>query len=140
VRTCALFAALSALSLGFAPAPFPKPDTSKDDLKKMQGSWHRLTCTGGSIPPAPRPINDTVVIKDNQITYNGPPAWTLTLGTLKDGRKSFDIKSGNGAWVGVYELNGDSLRVCFTSSPMRPSGIMPTLKGEYLQTFRRKKP
>jgi hypothetical protein len=25
--------------LGFAPAPFPKPDPSKEDLRKMQGKW-----------------------------------------------------------------------------------------------------
>jgi uncharacterized protein (TIGR03067 family) len=32
---------LAVLSLAFAPAPVyrPKPDTGKDDLKAMQGSW-----------------------------------------------------------------------------------------------------
>ncbi len=127
------------LSLGFAPAPFPKPESDKDDLKKMQGSWHRLTCTGGSFPPVARPINDTVVITGNQINYPGAQGWTLTLG--KAGRtKTFDISQNTQKWLGVYELKGDMLRVCFTPSNVRPSSIEPSQGGQYLQTFQRKKP
>ena len=121
MRKAILFGSLAVLALGFAPVPFPKPDTGKDDLKKMQGTWNRLTCTQGQIPPVARPVNDLVVIKDNTILYGGGAAWTLTLGTA-EGKKTFDIKQGTNTrgWVGIYELKGDTLRVCFTPAATRP--------------------
>jgi hypothetical protein len=33
---------IAVLLIGFAPAPFPKPNRSQEDLKKMQGSWELL--------------------------------------------------------------------------------------------------
>jgi uncharacterized protein (TIGR03067 family) len=137
VRRCGLFAAV-VLALGFAPAPFPKPDTAKDDLQKIQGTWNRISCTQGTLPPVPRPLNDTVVITGDRIAYPGASSWVLTLGNVK-GTKTWDIKraEGSGAWTGVYELQGNTLRVCFTPSATRPKSIQPTKTGEYLQTFQR---
>ncbi len=137
------------LSLAFAPAPLPRPlaeGTGKDDLKQMQGSWRRVSCTNGAIPPVPRPLmNDLTVIAGNRITYDadkGGPPWTLTLGTGKAPR-AFDIKptgpGGGAGWVGIYELKGDTLQVCFTPSGGRPRSIQPSKVGEYLQVFNRQK-
>src|SRR5262249_48949762 len=128
-----------------APVPQPRrsrPPTSEDDLKSMQGGWTRLSCTGGTVPPVPRPLNDTVVIAENRITYNDANAtWTLTLGT-QNGKRTFDIQhtQGGQVWLGLYELKGDSLRVCFTPSKIRPNDIEPSKSDEYLQTFRKQKP
>jgi uncharacterized protein (TIGR03067 family) len=147
VRTYFLLAGLAVLSAGFAPAPFPREDNSKDDLKKIQGTWDRLTCTRGAIPPVPHPVNDIVTITADRILYGvtatggGGSPWMLTVGNLK-GVKTFDIKqtATGPIWLGIYELKGDTLRVCFTPNTTRPSGIEPTKAMEYLQTFRRRKP
>jgi uncharacterized protein (TIGR03067 family) len=153
MRTLAvLAAAVLALTAQAAPAPLPKPDVGKEDLKKMQGAWLRLSCTGGTFPPVPRPINDIVVIVGNHIAYDiqkpsdigrSTLKWALTLGSGKAPR-TFDIKRGEGerhpqVWSGVYELKGDTLRVCFRPGLVRPRSIKPSRAGEYLQTFRRKK-
>ena len=133
----ALITAVAILSLGFAPAPFKKPDTVKEDLQKMQGAWDRLSCTFGSIPPVPKPLNDVVTIKGNTISYGPNFDWVLILGNDK-GVKTFEIqrKAGEkaGAWIGIYELKGDSLQVCFTPSNDRPKSIQPTKPGQYLRT------
>ena len=39
MRKSAFLLLTTVLSLAFAPAPLPRPDTGKDDLKKMQGTW-----------------------------------------------------------------------------------------------------
>jgi uncharacterized protein (TIGR03067 family) len=146
MRTSLLVAAVAVLLTGFAPAPFRKPDSGKDDLKKMQGSWLRLSSTNGALPPVATPINDTVVITGDRINFSGQ-IYVLTLGRAP-GVRTFDFKPaqsgkpvlGGKGWLGVYELKGDSLRVCFANRDTRPRGLQPTLPGEYLQTFTRKKP
>jgi uncharacterized protein (TIGR03067 family) len=139
---------LPCLSLAFAPAPLPRPDTAKDDLKKMQGKWLRVSCTGGSFPPVARPLNDIALIDGSRITYDfgkGGAPWDLKLGTGKSPR-AFDISQeerkgrGGGRWSGLYELDGDNLRVCFTPGLVRPRSIQPSKAGEFLQTFKRLKP
>jgi uncharacterized protein (TIGR03067 family) len=146
MRTSALVLLATALALTghAAPAPLPRPDTGKEDLKRMQGTWLRTSCTSGLIPPVPRPVNDIVVISGNQITYGaGKFTWNLTLGTGKAPR-AFDIRRGEGAratvWSGLYELKGDTLHVCFTPGRVRPRSMRPAKMGEYLQTFKRRKP
>jgi uncharacterized protein (TIGR03067 family) len=143
MRTHLLLAVIAVVSLAFAPAPFPRRERGKDDSKKIEGTWLRLSCSGGSLPPVPRPINDVVVITGNRIFYKSSNStWILTLGTA--GPRTFDLTRPEGgrvgAWIGVYEIDGDTMRICFTSSTERPRGIQPTRTGEFLQTFRRQKP
>ncbi len=132
-----------------APAPFIKSPartpafSPEEEMKRMLGKWHRVSCTYGQLPPVPKPLNDSVVFSMNKITYNdgSGAVWDLKLG-VEGGKKTWDISQpGSGAkWLGLYEMDGDNLRVCFTSNPTRPPTLIPSRAGDHLQTFKRKLP
>jgi uncharacterized protein (TIGR03067 family) len=119
--------AVALSSLAFAPAPFPKPNAPRDDLKKLQGRWvliywvedgrrqrekekliwliegnHVSTLTDG---PLPRPF---FISLDPHST---PPA--------------IDVRSSQkkpSYLFGRYSVDGDTLRVCFGKGK-RPAGL-----------------
>src|SRR5262245_7288008 len=90
-----------AANLTAAPAPFLKHKlTPEEQAKLILGTWNRISCTGGSFPPVPRRLNDTVVISPGKIAYGvGSSPWQLTLGVEK-GKKTFDIRQGGNLWTG----------------------------------------
>src|SRR6516165_8826912 len=91
--------ALAILSLGFAPAPFPRRERSNDDAKKIEGTW---------VQGATR-----LVIGGGRLTYN--PETTPYRYTLKvDASKrpaTYDITGINGGaaalmFLGIYRVEG----------------------------------
>jgi hypothetical protein len=139
MRLVPLLALCLVADLAAAPAPFLKRKlTSEEEAKLILGTWHRVSCTGGSFPPVARPLNDTVVITPGKIVYQpGNFAWQLTLG-VENGKKAFDIRKDRSHWTGLYEIDGDTMRMCFTPNPVRPISVTPTKAGEYLQVFKRR--
>jgi uncharacterized protein (TIGR03067 family) len=139
-------AALAWLSLAFAPAPFPRPDPGKNDLKKLQGVWLPVALTlesGGTA--AQFPWDRMEIVKD-RMTYfkNGVQVcvWTIAL----DGRKTpkvFDVQ-GSGVnpsprYEGVYLLKGDTLSIC-SAQPRnggRPASPTTCKPGQMLEVFQR---
>src|SRR4051812_25061488 len=76
---------LVLLLMGFAPVPpyRPKPDTSKADLKALQGEWHRVRVTVGGTVHTEVGKETTIVITDGRMSYAvaGKPTneWDFTL-------------------------------------------------------------
>jgi uncharacterized protein (TIGR03067 family) len=138
---------LVTLSLAFAPAPFPRPDSPKDDLKKMQGTWERvaLTIGGAAHPEAPGQI--TIVITGTHLQFPSPQdAWTITLDAGKKPRH-FDYRGAAPpvqkiTFRGIYRLEGDTLTICCVESARgedRPTKF-ESLGGQvWLQVYKRKK-
>jgi uncharacterized protein (TIGR03067 family) len=108
----------AALSLGFAPAPLPKPP-SKVDLKKMQGTW---ACTYYAVGGCCRLVtwDERVVIARDRLTYSHEEAWSewvVTLDVTKRPR-AITLKGVGGdargqVRRGTYRLEGDTLLMSF---------------------------
>lgn len=145
MRFAVLLTLILAAGSPAAPAPFlPRPRAAASpeaDMKLMLGLWHRVSCTYGRIPPVPNPLNDSVEFSPGKIKYNdgSGAVWNLTLG-VEGGKKTWDIHNSSTRWLGLYEMDAETLRVCFTNNKERPISITPTKPGEHLQTFKRKKP
>jgi uncharacterized protein (TIGR03067 family) len=107
---------LFALVLGFARAD------DKDDLKVMQGVWIFLKHeTEGKETPGFKPGAMTVTLKGDTFTVRDGDK-VLQSGTMKldAGKKhkvmDCPVHEGEGKGVimlGIYELDGDTMRVCF---------------------------
>lgn len=133
----ALALLLFAAGLVAAPLPFQKQPKSSAMALRALGRWNRISCTGGSFPPVPQPLNDVVTLTEGKIHYgDANVTWDLILG-YENGQHTFEIRQAKRAWVGLYEVKDDVLRINFTPSRERPNSIEPSRAGEYLQTFRR---
>src|ERR1700677_4805777 len=69
MRKFALLLVGTSLSLGFAHAPFPRPDRTQSALKMLQGEWVRVQnpAGGGPFPPT---ADFRVVIADDRMKYS----------------------------------------------------------------------
>jgi uncharacterized protein (TIGR03067 family) len=106
---------LPLVSLAFAPAPLPRPDPSKEDLKKMQGKWVLESRLYQGRPVAH--VVATVEVQGDRWTYvNATGDWRapgkLILDATKVPRR---LHWGPGMHRGVYEINGDTLIFVFTT-------------------------
>jgi uncharacterized protein (TIGR03067 family) len=109
-----------------------KKDSGADELKKLQGQWtvESLEANGEKLP-ADEAKKMKLTIKDNN--------WTLdrgddtTKGTIKlaptKNPKEFDalLEGSSDAVLGLYEIKGDTLKMCWTN----PGGERPSaFKGD----------
>src|SRR5262245_51375625 len=111
---------LAVLLLGFAHAPVPpyrpKPDTSKDDLRNLKGSWVLVSSTSGGKPwVMPQRLPGYTFHSDDE--WSGPAiTWAIKLDT-QNRLKRIDgkLKRGDAPYdrfFGVYRLDADTLTVC----------------------------
>jgi uncharacterized protein (TIGR03067 family) len=119
---------LTVLTAGFIlslPAVGEEKDAAKADREKMQGTWETVKAEIGGMPlPDDVVRNLKIVIKGNMMTVVGVPeiiqqysegTYVLDPSTKP---KSIDFKVLKGDKKGddpegIYELNGDDLRLCF---------------------------
>jgi uncharacterized protein (TIGR03067 family) len=120
-------------SLSYAPAP-EMADLAKQDLGKMQGEWEILSV---ECQESPLPTNHLrLVICENGLkmdsdTSNG--RWvTITL-NARARPKTIDLAllTGEGTASGVYEVQGNTLKLCFTVGGFpRPKKISTSNRDE----------
>jgi uncharacterized protein (TIGR03067 family) len=119
---------LTVLTVGLIlsrPALSEEKDAAKADQQKMQGTWQTLKAQiGGMDLPDDVVRNLKIVVKGNTMTVVGVPDIIQQYGEgtfLLDPStkpKSIDFKvlkgdkKGDGP-EGIYDLNGDDLRLCF---------------------------
>jgi uncharacterized protein (TIGR03067 family) len=149
MRTLILFL-VAGCSLGFAPAPLPKPDSSKEDLRKMQGEWVRVRCvSGGNTLVIDGQV--TAVFKGNRmrISLDGrvQAEWVITLDAAKK-LKVLDQTAHSGlvekglTYRGVYRLEGNTLSICSrqgTDVSNRPTNLTGGGKNDLLRVYKRRK-
>jgi uncharacterized protein (TIGR03067 family) len=143
----------AVVGAAFAPAPKPKARRAAAvDLEAISGRWLLVglqnDVTGQEVRKPTYRLE--VEIKDGKYTYhrsngNGGAEQTMTTVIGLDPAKSpcwFDLKRPTGAVssVGVCALEGDTLRLCFTSGKERPKAAKPTAKGERMLVLKRIKP
>jgi uncharacterized protein (TIGR03067 family) len=128
---------VSVLLLGFAPVPFPKPDTSEADLKAMQGDWVETTAEG-EVLWARFDGASLKIIRSGEIVGR----FTLTLnGAIRP--KSMDLYLGQAtseiALRCIYKFERETLTIyCGKQGGDRPRAFI--LKGAGQAVYRRKLP
>ena len=120
-----------------------------DDAKAVQGTWMPIKAElAGSVWPDA--VLKTIVLKMDNGKYEVSVAGKLDKGTYTQNAvsrpKGLTIQGTDGPNAGktfpcIYELNGDTLRVCYDLSGVKAPTEFATAKGTqlYLVTYARKK-
>jgi uncharacterized protein (TIGR03067 family) len=119
----ALALLLAAVAADLPKGPWPTHDVEPPDLPSLQGAWslRGAVYNGIEIARANFKAEEGIVIDGNKFrttwkeTGGGEPdqSGTLALGTSRR-PKALDLRSQGGVARAIYELEGDTLRVCVT--------------------------
>jgi uncharacterized protein (TIGR03067 family) len=132
--------ALALLSLAFAPAPFPKSrntDSTKEDMKAMQGEWAGQFADSALI-----------TIVGDRMVYTSDYGWKFTLNAKTTPKRIEAFGFGPGlagkTHLGIYRLEKDKLTICWRLNSAGkldwPVSDNPVQKDVWLQVFKRQKP
>jgi uncharacterized protein (TIGR03067 family) len=133
---CAIFVSTLALSFG------------ADDAKAVQGVWKPVTAVLGG-KPMPPPVVKAITLTltngmyDVMVEHERPDKGTVTLNTTTT-PKQMSITGTNGPNLGktfpaIYEVNGDTLRICYDLSGEKYPTDYKSVPGTklYLVTYKR---
>ena len=136
---------LLALAGLLAAADAPKDDARKDDAAKIQGTWKVMSAEDSGRKAPEESIKDLkwTITKDS-ITYKVGPKTTRWVFKLDPDKKPkwIDLTEGERTRPAIYELDGDTLKVCFgegaqkerptafESKPNSPNDVLIVLKRE----------
>jgi uncharacterized protein (TIGR03067 family) len=129
MRNSSLIAAICAVitCIGAAQGESPTLQSNvrgpaRDDLAKMQGTWKRVSMELQGKPRMPDEIKDwTSTYRDDELTlYGGKEVYRRGIVTLDASQtpKAMNTWDSDGPFKdqtvpGIYELDGDTMRVCF---------------------------
>lgn len=133
-----------AASIGFVlPTDNEKESTGKE-IDKLQGEWVLIETADEQRPDRGDPNSrmvisgKTVTLKFHELTMN---SGSFEVGFSRKAR-SINMKLGEETktWLGIYELHGDYLTICFDQPGKgRPTSLMP--KGtQWAEKWKRVKP
>ena len=112
MKSC-LFTLLTA---GFLLGAAGAQDGAKGDHENIQGTWKVVSAEdSGRKPPAEAIKNLKWVITKEKITYkfgDKTTEWSYKLDPTKK-PKWIDLTEGEHTTLGIYELEGDNLTICF---------------------------
>jgi uncharacterized protein (TIGR03067 family) len=142
-------AVLFAAAVGLTAAPVPKEKKDVKDEDAIQGSWKIETFeAGGQQGPPPKEMLDQmrfVFKKDGKLSVGGGPG-----GQSRDGEykldptakpKTIDLISDGRPAPGIYELDGDTFKLCMSegSNAVRPTEFKAGGMRTVVVTFKRVK-
>jgi uncharacterized protein (TIGR03067 family) len=140
-----LLLALAACLLVLTGQTHAEP--GKDDAKKIQGKWTLSAIErDGKEVPLPPEARRTVTITADKLEPAGQKAAPYKLGVEKK-LGTIDVNPPEGkvkTVKGLYELEGDTLKICFPARKPGEEGKRPekltSEGGRELLTFKRQKP
>ena len=115
-----------AAATGMLVAADAKDDAAKKDRDRMQGTWTVASAThGGKQAPAERIKAMRLVIAGDKITVKEGEVHEEATFTLAPDQKppAIDVTPGRASRKtirGIYQLEGDSLKVCWVREGERP--------------------
>jgi uncharacterized protein (TIGR03067 family) len=137
---------LLILTVGCLPSTAGAQDAPKDDNANIQGTWKPISSAdSGRNAPAEAIEKLRLVITKDRISYKfGDPVekekgWSYKLDSTKQ-PKWIDLTSKENTTTGIYELDGDNLKICFPeekqlgrstafeSKPDSPNDVLIVLK------------
>jgi uncharacterized protein (TIGR03067 family) len=112
MRSCLFTLLMAGFLLGAAGAK----DDAKGDHEKIQGTWQVVSAEdSGRKAPDEAVKNIKWVITKDKITYkfdDKTTKWSYKLDATKK-PKWIDLTEGDHTTLGIYELEGDNLKICF---------------------------
>jgi|SRR3954454_7374750 uncharacterized protein (TIGR03067 family) len=108
-----------ALAIGLLFASFVSAADKTDDTRKLQGTWDMTSCTSNG---EPQNGNMQWVVEGDHYTISinrkaGHDPYTFKLDPSKKQIDVFHHETPKGTWggslKGIYEISGDTLKVCY---------------------------
>lgn len=131
-----------ALALSAVAAPVPKPLKKADDLTVLEGRWEGVTVDTGSGPS--NGGSYWFEVKDGKLstgigTTPGYVARTLRIDATTT-PKQIDVDDTRGGFhLGIFEIDGDTIRWCESSSTTNRPPEFKAVNGFNLLIYRRAK-
>jgi uncharacterized protein (TIGR03067 family) len=120
-------------------------DKADDDLKKIQGSWTVVSMVKFQKKASDDYVKKmSVEVKENVLTINDAGNAIESEIKLDPTKKPKTIDlireatTGNVTILGIYELEGDTLKLCWSRSKERPTAL-DGAKADGLMVLKRKK-
>jgi uncharacterized protein (TIGR03067 family) len=144
-----ILALLALLVMGFAPAPFPKPErTGRDKLVAMRGEWKLVSLSLDGRPLRAAGGMSAAVFDGNRLSLLDVDGvvisrWIVTLAPSKN-PKRMDLKDADApdqTLLGIYKLDGDTLTLACANPTIvskGPTDFNPH-KGTEVSVYKRKK-
>lgn len=142
MRSCLL----TLLAAGFLLCTAGAKDDAKGDHENIQGTWKVVSAEdSGRKAPDDAVKNIKWVITKDKITYKfgeKTTEWTYKLDPTKK-PKWIDLTTGQHTTLGIYELEGDNLKICFPEEGKERSTAFeskPNSVNDILIILKREKP
>jgi RNA polymerase sigma factor (sigma-70 family) len=88
----------------------------KNEMAALEGTWKVIRLERNGVEAKEKA---TVIIKGNKFTIEpeagNPRTSTFKIDPSKKPKWFDDVPEGSAAWPGIYELDGDTLKICFDS-------------------------
>ena len=140
-RIAVALCVLGLITCGRPVAADDKADPGAAELKKVQGTWaFESQEVGGQKAPADALKQMTITFDGDKFTVkNGDKVTQSGTQKLDPAKKAVDAKVTEGVssgttMLGIYELDGDTLKVCFDSSGGKRPTEYKTAEGN-MDTF-----
>ncbi len=139
---------LAVLGISFLAAQSSRPcaadekktdaaNLAKAEIEKFQGKWKPIKIEGRN--PLGKLDDVKLTVKDDKMTLEGVIDKPLELTYKLDPSaklKTIDITFDLGTLLGVYEIDGDTLKVCYSELQESEKGKRPTELGAPAESFR----
>jgi uncharacterized protein (TIGR03067 family) len=108
-RTLVLTAAVLAV------APAATDDANKKELEALQGTWDEQSIKSNGREEVVRPFTGRLIIAGNRLTYIIHPGEFQATFKIDATRRPVAIDAIGKEWglVGIYQVNGDTLKICY---------------------------
>ena len=134
-----------AIVVGLVAAPIPKAKPPKDE-DAIQGVWQveKFDSDGAPVPSPAEAAQMKVTFKEGKITMTHG-GMAVIEGTFKLDPtakvKEIDLTQNNRVTLGIYELDGDTLKLCLAEKQgaARPTEMKPEGKQVVVATLKRVK-
>jgi uncharacterized protein (TIGR03067 family) len=115
-------AVILALALLATCPALARADDAKDEAKKLEGDWKVVSADSGERVSDKSPGPQQVIIRGDQITLKMKdgegPTFRFTVDPSQKPKEMDWLKKDGSGIGGIYELDGDDLKICF---PLVPS-------------------
>jgi uncharacterized protein (TIGR03067 family) len=140
--------ALFLLAVGcLLAANDPKDDVTQKEMKSLQGTWAPTAVESGGAKATDEQLKKVagdLEIKGDKITmeiWSTPGKATLKIDPTKKPKTMDFVNDGKTTGLAIYELDRDTLRICFQVEDGRPRPEEFTSKGAFvIFTYKRQQP